>query len=95
MNIADEFLGLIDDAFVDAGRDLDLSREEVAAYAAERADHLSAIVHEPGFSEAVIAERDNIAMKLGLEVSENAHAADHRVLGWIGGALRIAAIALA
>ena len=95
MDAKAEFLNMLDDAVEDTGLELSKSREEIAAYMAERADHLSAIVEEPGFGRAVIAERNSVAMFIGLEVSDNAHAADHRALGWIAGALRIAAVVLA
>lgn len=94
MNAKDEFLAMLTDAVKDTGADLAASKEEVAVYMAERAQHLSLITHEVGFGAAVIREANNVAMKAGLSVSENAGRADSRLFGMIGGALRIAAIAL-
>ena len=94
MNVAKEFLALITDAVEETGADLADTKEAIAIYMAERATHLSTIAHEPGFGQAVIAERNNVAMRAGLEASADAAAVDNRWLGMIGGALRIAAIAL-
>tara|TARA_R110000822_G_scaffold120633_3_gene254144 strand:- start:7173 stop:7460 length:288 start_codon:yes stop_codon:yes gene_type:complete len=94
MNVAEEFLALIEDAVAETGTDLAETKELVAGYMAERATHLSTIAHEPGFGQAVIAERNNVAMRAGLAISADAAAVDNRWIGMIGGALRIAAIAL-
>ena len=94
MDVAKEFLDMITDAVEETGADLTESKEEIAAYAAERAQHLSTIAHEPGFGQAVVAERNNVAMRAGIEISDDAAAVDSRWIGMIGGALRIAAIAL-
>lgn len=94
MNARDEFLALLTDAAEDIGADLATSKDEVAAFMAERSDHLSTITTEPGFGRAVQREAVSVAMMAGLEVSDTAHGVDQRWFGLIGGALRIAAIAL-
>jgi hypothetical protein len=94
MDPVKEFLALITDAVEETGVDLGDAKEEVAAYAAERAEHLATISGEPGFGQAVIAERNSVAMKAGLALSEVADAGQGRWIGMIGGALRIVALAL-
>lgn len=86
-----EFLVLIEDAVADTGATLEKSASEVAHYAAERADHLSSIVGEPGFDEAVKAERDNVALFAAMSAVENADAADARLKGMLQGALAMGA----
>lgn len=94
MNVRDEFLAMLTDALEDTGVDLSESKEVIAGYMAERSAHLSTIAHEVGFGRAVTREANSIAMRAGLEVSSNANAVHSRLVGFIGGALRIAAIAL-
>ena len=94
MNAKDEFLALLIDAAEDIGADLKTSKEEVAACMAERAEHLSTITTEPGFGRAVQREAVSVAMRGGLEISDTANGLVQRWFGIIGGALRIAAIAL-
>lgn len=94
MNAKAEFLKLLEDAAEETGVELQASREEVAVYMDERATHLSTISHEPGFGRAVQREAVSIAMKAGIEISENATAVESKWFGIIAGAIRIAALAL-
>jgi hypothetical protein len=64
----------------EAGVDLKSIRV-VSAYAAERAAVLSALIGHPGYEEAVRAERDNVALRLGIATAAQAHAAEQRMLG--------------
>jgi len=73
------------------GDDISEKEDELAAYAAERADHLSTIVDEPGFAEAVKAETDNVMLEAGLAAVAAADELDGRVFGIIQGALLFAA----
>lgn len=95
MNAANEFENLLRDAVATTGAELAASSAELAAYMAERAAHLSTISAEPGFAQAVEREASNVAMRAGLEASDQARAADQRLFGMIAGALRIGAAALA
>lgn len=95
MNLADEFLNLITDEANTLGRELSVDLQELREYAAERMLHLSTIVGEPGYMEAVRAERDNVALKAGLVLTEQADQYDSILVGTIGGALGIAAKAIA
>lgn len=78
-----DFEQLLDDALEETGRDLGDLREEVMIYAAQRAAHLATISHEPGFNLAVRAERNNVAMKAGLDLTDAADASDARLVGII------------
>jgi len=89
------FLDLLDEAIAETGMDLEDRKQEVADYAAERSLHLSTIAAEPGFEQALRAERNSVALRAGLAVDDAASAHDQRVFGMIAGALRIAALALA
>lgn len=81
MDVAREFLNLITAVAKETGRSLKVAAGEVAEYAAQRASHLATIIDEPGFAEAVIAERDAVMLFAGMEVVDEADAIDER---WIG-----------
>jgi len=68
--------------------------EDVAAYAAARADHLALVVGEPGFDQALLAERDSVVLRAAGSAVESADAVDARILLVAATALRIAATAL-
>ena len=72
-----------------------ISTAEVAAYAAEQAAKLKNVANQPGYHEAVKAARDNVALKAGINASEQADATDSRILGVIEGALFMGAKVLA
>lgn len=80
----------------DAAERLELELEDVAqvaAFGAQRVDELAGAVGEPGFSEAVVAVRDEMALRLGMQTVDLAEAADREVMGMIAGLLRVVAIA--
>lgn len=95
MNIGHEFERLLKEAAGRLGRDLTGNLDEVRAYASERMLHLSTIINEPGYEEALLAERDAVAMKAGLAAVDAGDAADAELRGLIAGALGVAARALA
>jgi len=68
--------------------------DKLSLYAAERTIHLSLMLGESGYDEAVIIERDNIAMKAGILATDQADLFDQRLLGVIHGAIRIGALAI-
>ena len=78
----------------ETGGSLKTSSAEVAAYAATRAAHLATISNEPGFDEALIAERDNVLAFAGVSAVRNADAVDARIIGLIHGALAVGVAAL-
>ena len=94
MKVRDEFQSLIEETLEGfKGLSLD-KRQQISAYAADRADHLSRIAHEPGFAQAVEREAQNVAMRAGVEISNSVGATESMIYGVIGGALRIVAVAL-
>lgn len=95
MNVADELERLLKDAAKETGRDLRGNLAAVTLYAAERTAYLSTLVGQPGFEEAVRAERDNVALKGGIASVKAADAADARIVGIIQGVLFLGARALA
>ena len=93
-DIGDELLALLKSAADELG-DLGLENlDDARAYAAERARHLASIVSEPGFDEAVIAERDAVLLRLGISAVDTADGIDQRVIATVHTVLRIAAKAL-
>lgn len=97
MNTRAEFQAMFDEALTRLGNNISTSTDSLAVYASERADHLSSILtnNEPGFDKAVVAARDNVALKAGLAVGQAAGAVDREWIGLIAGGLRLAAAALA
>lgn len=93
--IKDEIRTLLQGVVNETGRNLAGSAEDVAQYAAERAQHLARIYDQPGFDLALKAERDNVAMFAGIALVDQADAIDARILGIIEGALSIAKRVLA
>ena len=69
--------------------------DNAKTYISARILHLSAAVGEPGFELALMAERDAIAMHLGLLAVDSADKLDYELLGLLRGGLSIAAAALA
>ncbi len=82
---------LLTDAIAETGVSLQKGAAELAAYAAERSAHLATLVDDPGFQEAVRAERDAVALEAGITAVQQADAADARIVGVIQGGLALAA----
>lgn len=95
MDTAANFESMLKDAVAETGVRLKETPRVLALYMAERSLHLSAISTEPGFEQAVRAERNNVALRAGIETHAQASAIDFQILGMIQGALRMAAAALA
>lgn len=94
MDTTANFESLLKSAVEETGARLKATPRAIALYMSERALHLSTISHEPGFDQAVRAERNNVAMRAGIETHAQASAIDFQLLGLIQGALRVAAVAL-
>lgn len=77
------------------GQDLARSVREIAAYAAERTRILATLVGLVGYPQAIVVERDNVALFAGLQAVSNADGLRDRLIGAIQGALAMAAAALA
>ncbi len=73
------------------GQDLSQSGSDIAAYAAERTAILALLVGQVGFEQAVIVERDNVALFAGLQVVSNADGLRDRILGAIQAVLFLGA----
>lgn len=67
--------------------DLADGADELVRYMAERAAHLTTLAGQPGFHRAVVAERNAVALKAGLDATLQAEAADARIVGVITGIL--------
>jgi len=93
MSTKDEFKALIEAAVAETGVKLKEAPAKLAAYMAERATHLSTISSEPGFDQAVRAERNNVALRAGIAAHDMASSVDYQFLGLIQGALRMVAVA--
>lgn len=95
MNTQETFKSMLDDVVKETGVQLKEAPAQLALYMAERASHLATLTLEPGFDQAVIAERNSVALRAGLTAHDQAVALDWRIIGIIQGALRVAAVALA
>lgn len=91
------FLDMLKAELEELGESVHFASEDLASKMVDSADRLAAAaaVGDPGFERMIIMERNTLAMKAGLSVGAAAAAVDQRLLGLIGGALRVAAIALA
>lgn len=92
--LGQEFVELLRTNAVESGRELVTDLNEVKDYAAARMQHLSAIIAQQGFREALVAERDNVALKAAGRAINRADAFDARILAITEGALAIGARAL-
>jgi len=95
MDPKEVFKQMFEEAAVETGLDLKKTSTELAAYMDERLTQLRLNVGQPGFEKSLISERNSVAMEAGLEISEVAHSLDQRIIGAIGGALRVAAMFVA
>lgn len=94
-NIGDELGALLREQADQLGVELAGDYNDAVAFAAERAAHLSTITHEPGFDEAVRAERDSVVLRITSLAIERADDVDQRFLSIVGRVLSITARALA
>tara|TARA_R110002167_G_C12707228_1_gene655094 strand:- start:10058 stop:10327 length:270 start_codon:yes stop_codon:yes gene_type:complete len=79
MNISD----LLKDALDETGASLEVSAGRAQVLIAEEGVRLTLASQEPGFNMVLRASRDNIALQLGVDASEEAGAADQRLVGII------------
>lgn len=79
----------LEQALLETGVDLQHSVAEIGARAAERGVHLASIANEPGYAEAVIAERDALAIYAGIEAVERADSADEKARAMAMGILHV------
>ena len=96
MNLHDEFEALIQATIDDLGTQLDETKEKLAEYGTQQAVALALIIQrsEPGFDQALIAARNNLAMRAGIAAG-NMTRNSGIWTGVFSGALRMAAVNLA
>ena len=95
MNVGQELEKILKDNAAEFGNELRIDFTEIREYVAARTAYLATIVGQTGFEQALRAERDNVALKIGIGITKRADAADQRLLGVIGGVLSLGARALA
>lgn len=95
MDIALDTRTLLEDALGGLRRELKMDAQAMSLYIAERAAHLATLVGQKGFEQAVIAERDAVALKAAIEIGRTAAGIDQRLIGIIQSALLFGAKALA
>lgn len=95
MNLAQELERTLQDSAQRLGIELQGNLDDVRGYAAERMLHLSSIVDEPGYHEALVAETVNVALAAAGEAVDSADALDRELVGLVGGFLAAGARALA
>lgn len=93
--IYNDFLTLLQTSGLEALGEAQMEVTEVAEYVATRASHLSKAINEPGFQQAVLAERDNVALFAGISAVNLAEAQQLRFMGLIEGSLTLGARAFA
>tara|TARA_R110002167_G_scaffold93122_2_gene249800 strand:+ start:2667 stop:2936 length:270 start_codon:yes stop_codon:yes gene_type:complete len=74
---------LLRDALEETGASLNLATDEAIRIVALEGARLAAASAEPGFALVLRASRDVVALKLGLNASLEARAADARLVGII------------
>ena len=95
MNDYDSIRDILEKALEETKVQLDVESRELAQYTAERALILSSLVGQPGYNEAVIAERDNVLLKAGILGASQSDGAQQRIIGIITGVLGLGAQVLA
>lgn len=96
-SIGEDLAELIKNQAEQIGTGITDELDALGQYAAARADHLSLLIAsgEPGFQEALIAERDNVVLRAAAGAVARADDFDSRILTVAAQGLRIAAMALA
>ena len=95
MNPGQELQRVLEDASQRLGVAFTDGLDDVREYAANRMSHLALMDPTgPGYMEAVIAERDNVALRAAGRAVDAADATDREILGLIAGVLTVGAAAL-
>lgn len=76
------------------GVELKADVASLSLLASQRAAHLATLIGQPGFAEAVAAERDVLALRAGISAVRAADRMDQRILGILQTVLTIGARAL-
>lgn len=91
MSTGSEMLTVLWAAAARLGKQLGRGGSDATDYLKARAEHLATILGQPGFEAALVAERDNAALFLGLRAMAVADAADAELRGILTGALAMGA----
>ncbi len=86
-----QFKEMLRAAAAETGLQLQDNLDEVALYASERVAILAMLVGQDGYDQAVIAERDNVALKMALASVAQSDAMRDKFTGLLQGALFMAA----
>lgn len=87
-DIGQQFFDSVKDAFTGL---IKSPEEDVKQYSAQSMARLATLVGQPGYELAVEAERDIVAIKIGMRIAKDADLGDIKALGMIEGALRMGA----
>lgn len=82
---------ILSDALKATGQDAKAASQELRDYAAQALVRLAAAVGQPGYTEAVQAEADNVALKAAQELIGTADKFDARILGILVSSLDLGA----
>ncbi len=91
MILASDVQAMLMDAASEFGKTFQADTSKVATYTVARAAVLAQAVGKVGFERAVRAERDNVALMLGIQAVKNGDDFDQRMLGIITGVLGVGA----
>ena len=94
-NASTSISDLLKNALRETGRDAQANLDEVRVYTAQRLIHLATCVGQPGYEEALVAEKDNVLLKAGIAAVNVADAADAKIIGIVVGAMSVGAHAIA
>lgn len=89
--VGEDLLEQIRQQAMEVGESLQPALDEVADYIAERAEHLSKVVGEPGFERILLVERNNVILKAATRTVVEADKLDARLLASAQAGLAIAA----
>ena len=95
VELQEDFKSLIRGVIERSGASLTNSAADVAEYAAGRSAYLATLVGQPGFEEAVVAERQSVMLHAGIAAVNEADQIDAALAGVIEGALGMASRSLA
>lgn len=88
-DVAKQLESVLADALKETGASASMAAKELAVEVQASAARLSAAVGQPGYDQALRAERDTLALKAGLKIVAEGDAADARLVGVIQGAIGI------
>jgi hypothetical protein len=87
--LLNELLADVREAAGESDHGVQAAADDAVDYAEARARHLAALLaaEEPGFAEAVRVERDNVALKAGIILADEADEQYARLVGMVEGSL--------